>query len=253
MAYMYHFLMTFIYQIYFKREGNYQPNHRSQKCVEYETISPTEATKKLRSALEKKDYKTMRDLLTLGADIEDKDNACKTTCLQYAAHVGDLDAVTMLLNNGARVDNLASNQASALLFSVEKGHYEIAEMLLKFKSDPNLAESCDGFSPVHTCAHTGRIDIMELLIKYNANVFQKTLKKRHALHYAASSGQTEMVRFLIRCGLDPLEVEQNGSSSLDIARARDNNAMRDIFSDAIAAKKKNKFVTIATQPTIHSI
>lgn len=71
----------------------------------------------------------MRYLIDHGADA-----ACvlkSDTALNQAAKGGNVQVVSLLIEEGARVDK------HALCAAVEKGHYEVAGTLLTYGADPN--------------------------------------------------------------------------------------------------------------------
>lgn len=73
--------------------------------------------------------------------------AAGLTPLLFAARVGDVESVRILLDAGAKVDDLADEGLTALGFATVRGHVPVALLLLERGANANAADA--GYSPLH--------------------------------------------------------------------------------------------------------
>ena len=171
------------------------------------------------------------------------------TALLFAVRAGAVDAVGVLLDAGADVnDMLADDDTSALVLAVTTARYDMAEFLLDQGADPNAA--AQGWTALHQVAYTrrpnnglnqiapvarGGVDSLSLVTKLaahgadlNARMTQEmtTLYSgRNALNriggtpffLAAARFDLELMRLLVTLGADPLLPNEDGTTPLMVA------------------------------------
>jgi ankyrin repeat protein len=76
-------------------------------------------------------------------------------------------------------------------------------------------------TPLYLAAITGDLDIVELLLRYNAYVDARSVKGWRPLHNAARSGYWEMVELLVAYGASVNVWDNDGYSPLDMAEGDD--------------------------------
>ncbi len=115
------------------------------------------------------------------SDIEPVEKPRKKTKAQEEAEVNPLDFFkACTIGNLARVKDLLQKSAnlafmlnekkqSGLLIACKYGHYEVVRALIKAKSDLNISDY-QNQTPVHYCIVNGHHKLLNVLIKYNANV-----------------------------------------------------------------------------------
>lgn len=98
----------------------------------------------------------------------------------------------------------APNLNEILLQACEQGDNVQAKRLLDRGVDVHARFTefmYSGFTAIHVAALYGHIDVVETLLKYDADVNgEDVTERRRPLHLAAGSGQGSMARFLIRHG-----------------------------------------------------
>lgn len=129
------------------------------------------------------------------------------TPLQAAAHVGNRQIATYLLERGAPLDI-----CTAVMLGMKD---KVVEFL---RAKPSLANSTGshGIPVLYYAAISGLPDIAELLIRYGAAI-NSGEGVMTALHGAASFGQLEMVRWLLNNGADPGALNYDGKTPFDLA------------------------------------
>ncbi|XP_052426857.1 caskin-2 isoform X3 [Carassius gibelio] len=169
--------------------------------------------------------------------------------LHYAAWQGKADSVLMLLRAGASVNGASQDGQIPLHLAAQYGHYEVSEMLLQHQSNPctvNKAKktpldlACEfgrhkvtqlllssnmvvallegngrDNTPLHLAARNGHKDIIRLLLKAGIDI-NRTTKSGTALHEAALYGKTEVVQLLLDAGIDVNIRNTYNQTALDI-------------------------------------
>jgi uncharacterized protein len=77
--------------------------------------------------------------------------------LGYAAYFGHIDAVRLLLDRGAPVDQRSTNPlgVAPIHSALGNGHKEIATLLLRHGADVDLVQDGEGWTVLHYCAYSG--------------------------------------------------------------------------------------------------
>ncbi|KAM6898870.1 caskin-2 [Lycodopsis pacificus] len=172
--------------------------------------------------------------------------------LHYAAWQGKADSVLLLLRAGASVNSTSSDGQMPLHLSAQYGHYEVSEMLLQHQSNPCLTNkgkktpldlACEfgrlrvaqlllssnmvpallegdnmdspATTPLHLAARNGHKDIIKLLLKAGIDI-NRTTKAGTSLHEAALYGKTEVVRLLLDAGINVNMRNTYNQTALDI-------------------------------------
>ena len=76
------------------------------------------------------DLALMELLIEIGANVNMKEYYTGKTALHYAADMGHLEIVTLLLEHDADINVKNNRGTNALHFAVEKGHLEVVQLLL---------------------------------------------------------------------------------------------------------------------------
>ena len=173
------------------------------------------------------------------------------TPLLYAAMVGDLDTVRLLVAAGADMNDAAPDGVTPLVLTLTRGieeglwrlpagrNEDIAMFLLDRGADPNLAEA--GYTALHVASATGQMRAVTALIAHGAdpNDTQLTMPKRlmdalipgdgylttgwvsqigsTPFMLSAKSVDVSMMRLLLEHGADPLLTAQGGANALMLA------------------------------------
>lgn len=121
------------------------------------------------------------------------------TPLIKAAWDGQLEIVQYLIARGAKVDALdGSTQGTALMNAVTNGHTEIVKALIAAKANVSLRDQFD-FNAFTTAVAAGNQEIAALLLDAGAKP-DEGASSLTPLAFAGSSGNVEMMRFLVSRG-----------------------------------------------------
>ena len=169
------------------------------------------------------------------------------TPLLFAVRAGHLEAVRVLLDVGADVNDAVSDGQSALVVAAANANWQLAAYLLDRGADPNHAEA--GWNALHQTVRTrrmnvgfgtpgpfaaGTLDSIELVRKLIAhgvdvnarmtrNGMRDGQRNRHnrlgatAFLLAAKVTDVEAMRMLLEAGADPLMPTADGTTPLMVA------------------------------------
>lgn len=128
--------------------------------------------------------------------------------LHKAYKRGDLEAVKTLLGNPPDFPNCRGPQALGkivLEYAIYHSPLPFVRALLELGANPNYVES-DGFPSLIAALAADREDryaIVELLLRFGADLQQRGVNDYTPLHYAAARNDVRMVELLLRHGADP--------------------------------------------------
>src|SRR5688572_23561862 len=144
------------------------------------------------------------------------------TALIFAARIGDLLSTKLLVAAGAGVNDADGSGMSAMALAAYNNHRGVAEYLLEFGADPNLASS--EISPLHGAILHRNEALVDALLARGADPnlrlrawsgtergsrdrwIHPSLVGASPLWLAARFGTPKMMRLLIARGADPLFV-----------------------------------------------
>ena len=134
-----------------------------------------------------------------------------------AIQASDYKQVKKLIDIGANVNAQDENQATALMWAIYKSDLKMVKLLVKYGADVKkkgfiyLDEEKESYygAPLSIAAGTGKLDIVQYLVeKLGVLPKDKQLVKDKgetgwtALHEACASGHTEIVKYLLEKGAD---------------------------------------------------
>jgi ankyrin repeat protein len=189
-------------------------------------------------------------LLDRGADVHARSKGGFTPLL-FAAQQGDVESGRILLQTGADVNERGEkDRKTALIVATASGNRDISGLLLDKGADPNLADE-GGFTALHYAASDKNgADLVRALFMHGAHPNPRTTKDSREYVYAgvnltgatplflaASLGNVETARALVRAGADPFMTTDKGTAPLHVASWGGSPYFRDWTED----EKKNLF------------
>ncbi|XP_077061208.1 ankyrin-2 isoform X1 [Siphateles boraxobius] len=136
------------------------------------------------------------------ADVQSKMMVNRTTesgftPLHIAAHYGNVNVATLLLNRGAAVDFTARNGITPLHVASKRGNTNMIDLLLDRGSQID-AKTRDGLTPLHCAARSGHDPAVEILLEKGAPILARTKNGLSPLHMSAQGDHVECVKHLLQ-------------------------------------------------------
>jgi hypothetical protein len=142
--------------------------------------------------------------------------------LHMATICGNSKIVSILIEDGANVNQKDSNSVTALHYSTYMDIDDpiaVVTALIEAGADVNAVED-DLMTPLHLVAANGHHHIAQLLIGAGAYIEEMDVNGETPLTLAVAGNHTEIVAALIQSGADINSKNCNGLSSLETARKK---------------------------------
>ncbi|XP_063749373.1 ankyrin-3 isoform X8 [Eleginops maclovinus] len=155
------------------------------------------------------------------ADVESKMMVNRTTesgftPLHIAAHYGNINVATLLLNRGAAVDFKARNDITPLHVASKRGNSNMVRLLLERGSKID-ARTKDGLTPLHCGARSGHEQVVEMLLDRGAPILSKTKNGLSPLHMATQGDHLNCVQLLLHHEVPVDDVTNDYLTALHVA------------------------------------
>ena len=201
-----------------------------------ENVPGSNSLPPLYSAVLRRDFQIVKELLSQGADAKSSCK-CGTTAMSKAAESGALEIVNLLLDNGAAIKTKNLDGESPEDLAVRNGYTDVVERLWYFEAElverllhaardgsvdaiqalldrgvtPNarnlshtFTSNFSGNSALEIAAQYGREEVvLHLLSDANVNANEADRRGVTALHKAAQEGHIQVIRHLKHFGADP--------------------------------------------------
>ncbi|XP_031761152.1 ankyrin-3 isoform X8 [Xenopus tropicalis] len=155
------------------------------------------------------------------ADVESKMMVNRTTesgftPLHIAAHYGNINVATLLLNRGAAVDFTARNDITPLHVASKRGNANMVKLLLDRGSKID-AKTRDGLTPLHCGARSGHEQVVGMLLDRGAPILSKTKNGLSPLHMATQGDHLNCVQLLLQHNVPVDDVTNDYLTALHVA------------------------------------
>ncbi|XP_072334975.1 ankyrin-3 isoform X31 [Scyliorhinus torazame] len=155
------------------------------------------------------------------ADVESKMMVNRTTesgftPLHIAAHYGNINVATLLLNRGAAGDFTARNDITPLHVASKRGNANMVKLLLNRGSQIE-AKTRDGLTPLHCAARSGHEQVVEMLLDRGAPILSKTKNGLSPLHMATQGDHLNSVKLLLHHDVPVDDVTNDYLTALHVA------------------------------------
>jgi len=178
--------------------GNNQENENAEEVpvnVETKAASSPAAEEEMRQAALEGDGENVNKLLEAGTQVNAMDQDGHTA-LMYAAFNGHSKIVLALLENGAGVDRRDLMGRTALLYASTGPFPETVKILLEKGAKPNIIDSDEHFTPLMHAAAEGNLDVVKILLEYEADLSLTDVDGDDAESFARQAGHIQVADYL---------------------------------------------------------
>ncbi|VDO05956.1 unnamed protein product [Rodentolepis nana] len=150
--------------------------------------------------------------------------------------------------------DIDGRHSTPLHFAAGYNRLAVVEVLLKFGADVH-AKDKGGLVPLHNACSYGHAKVAELLIQHGANVNVTDLWRFTPLHEAAAKGKFDICRLLLKHGADPTRKNRDGHTPIDLVRDTDSLVYDLLRGDAavLEAAKRGSLTKIQRLITADNI
>ncbi|XP_015281125.1 PREDICTED: caskin-2 [Gekko japonicus] len=168
--------------------------------------------------------------------------------LHYAAWQGKVEPVRLLLRAAASVNMASLDGQIPLHLSAQYGHYEVSEMLLQHQSNPCLVNKAKK-TPLDLACEFGRLKVAQLLL--NSHLCVSLLEGQSKdttdpnyttpLHLAAKNGHKEIIRQLLKAGIEINKQTKSGTALHEAALYGKTEVVRLLLQGGIDVNIRNTY------------
>ncbi|NXW15048.1 CSKI2 protein, partial [Circaetus pectoralis] len=168
--------------------------------------------------------------------------------LHYAAWQGRVEPVRVLLRAAASVNMASLDGQIPLHLSAQYGHYEVSEMLLQHQSNPCLINKAKK-TPLDLACEFGRLKVAQLLLNSHLCVALLEGQSKDAtdpnyttpLHLAAKNGHKEIIRQLLKAGIEINKQTKTGTALHEAALYGKTEVVRLLLEGGVDVNIRNTY------------
>ncbi|NXA35955.1 CSKI2 protein, partial [Eudromia elegans] len=168
--------------------------------------------------------------------------------LHYAAWQGRVEPVRVLLRAAASVNMASQDGQIPLHLSAQYGHYEVSEMLLQHQSNPCLVNKAKK-TPLDLACEFGRLKVAQLLLNSHLCVALLEGQSKDAadpnyttpLHLAAKNGHKEIIRQLLKAGIEINKQTKTGTALHEAALYGKTEVVRLLLEGGVDVNIRNTY------------
>ncbi|XP_054449135.1 caskin-2 isoform X2 [Pteronotus mesoamericanus] len=168
--------------------------------------------------------------------------------LHYAAWQGRLEPVRLLLRASAAVNVASLDGQIPLHLAAQYGHYEVSEMLLQHQSNPCLVNKAKK-TPLDLACEFGRLKVAQLLLNSHLCVALLEGEAKDPcdpnyttpLHLAAKNGHREVIRQLLRAGIEINRQTKTGTALHEAALYGKTEVVRLLLEGGVDVNIRNTY------------
>ncbi|XP_041757464.2 caskin-2 isoform X4 [Coregonus clupeaformis] len=168
--------------------------------------------------------------------------------LHYAAWQGKADSVLTLLRAGAGVNGVSQDGHIPLHLAAQYGHYDVSEMLMQHQSNPCLINKTKK-TPLDLACEFGRVKVAQLLLSSNMVVALLEGDRKEPtdsgfntpLHLAARNGHKDIIRLLLKAGIDINRATKAGTALHEAALYGKTEVVRQLLEAGIDVNIRNTY------------
>jgi ankyrin repeat protein len=141
------------------------------------------------------------------------------TALFAAAVACNTDVLDQVLARGPQLDHRDNNGATALFYAASRGRTDVLRRLIQHGANVNLSDT-NGRTPLMASVLMHHPEATRLLLDAKVDVNRQDRDGATALLDAVDGGHYDLADLLLKHGADPRLARNNGTTPLQVARAK---------------------------------
>lgn len=194
----------------------------------------------LTAAVQSKNLKMVKFLLSKDADINLMSGYNRSTAIDIAATIGDLEIFKYLLNRGAKFNESEVQRSRILMNAAVGGNIDIVEYLLSKDIKVDSPDG-NGKTPLIAASGRGNIGVVKLLLSKQSDINHHTTYGFSALSLAMISKRIDVIKLLLEKGADVDKVMRfRGDKKISPVEYSKENFNKDIYKLIKSKSKVNE-------------
>ena len=144
--------------------------------------------------IKKEDFKAVKLLIDMGADVNAKDENGRTALI-YASRNSSSEILEYLIEKGADINAKDIFDKTALMYAASFNNLEVIKYLIEKGADINAKDN-ENKTALMNAASFNNLEVVEYFIEKGLDINAKDNKNKTALSYALEKGNTDMVKLL---------------------------------------------------------
>jgi ankyrin repeat protein len=164
----------------------------------------------------------IRLILSHNADVDALDNGGSTPLhlaipeRYLAIPEANLEAVQLLLEQGAKINLQNHMGKTALHLASQRGYLSIIQLMLNHDANVDALDN-EGSTPLHLAISGASLEAIQLLLNHGASITLRNGKGQTALHRASQRGHLDIIQLILNHGADVDTPDNDGSTPLHLA------------------------------------
>ena len=162
------------------------------------------------------------------------------TALRYAVRMGHPQIATLLLNNGADLNQANIFGETVLYWAIQAGEDQFVDLLTRLRQqrvelDAIISNKYYDDTPLLLAARQGNATVVEILLRAGADPNIADRQQETALLTASCNGDAAVVALLLAAGADVDLQNNNGQTAALVARGRGYHDIAQLIEEAVAS------------------